>query len=127
MKKGFGWLFIICGILSVIRGLMTLDSNSDFGGMLIFTALVIFTIGMIMVMPKKRYDEYDENSKLDEPEEAVNEIIELPERKQIRKIPPNFQNDVKKYENLRLIKGLLDDGILTQEEFDKEKQKMLEY
>ena len=29
-------------------------------------------------------------------------------------------------ENLRLLKGLLDDGILTQEEFNTEKQKILE-
>jgi hypothetical protein len=62
------------------------------------------------------------------PTKMVNKAFEdLPnEIQQEGKTPANYQDDVKKYENLRLIKGLLDDGILTQEEFDKEKQRILE-
>ena len=55
-------------------------------------------------------------------EEIVEETIEETTKPNIQNSP---QNDRQKYENLQLIKELLDSGVLTQEEFDKEKQKIL--
>ena len=51
----------------------------------------------------------------------------LPEKKSVTKIPSDFQFDEKKYEKLKKLKELLDDGVLTQKEFDNEKQRILDH
>jgi len=68
---------------------------------------------------------------IEEIKEPANENIELPEKdlleiKQEIKTPLNYQDYLTKLELLLKIKELLDNGIFTREEFDKEKQKILE-
>ena len=53
MKKGFGWVLIIIGTLSVLRGFLTLSIDAEFGGRLVTFAIGFILLGIWMVNSSK--------------------------------------------------------------------------
>ena len=86
---------------------------------LLVLVLTIFFVGYLIKQIVGYLTKQNKNTKngIDEPQK--------PTAKQEKELF-SHQDTVKKYEKLKAVKSLLDDGILTQEEFDKEKQIILD-
>jgi len=112
LKSGLGWTLIILGLLiatSIPFGGLLYD-DTFFGLSLIVISIGIAILGIWMVnSPEKK-----------KAEKSNMQLFNFFQRKQ----KYSYQDDKIKYENLRLIKELLDSGAFTQYEFDKEKQKI---
>jgi len=53
MKKGFGWFFIVCGVLSIVRGFGMMSFDAAYGGRLIIVAVGFLILGIWMVSSSK--------------------------------------------------------------------------
>jgi len=54
MKKGFGWFFIVLGVLNIVRGFGTLSFDEAHGGRLIAFAIGFIILGIWMVSSSKK-------------------------------------------------------------------------
>jgi len=112
-KSGFGWTLIVLGLLSTTSvpfgGL--LYDDTVFGISIIVVSIGVVILGIWLVnSPEKKIAK-----------KTNNQFFNFFQREQRN----SYQDDKTKYENLRLIKELLDNGVFTQDEFEKEKQKIL--
>ena len=122
MKKVFGWILIIGGIYGVIR---FISGSSIFGSPIEFlTNIAMLVCGIWLVTSPKKEAKKAYNKQL------LGDYQPKSQTSTMQKIKSNSQklsqNDKTRYENLRLIKDLWDSGALTKEEFEKEKQKILD-
>ena len=53
MKKGFGWFFIVLGVLNIVRGFGTHSFNEGLGNGLIVFAVCFIILGFWMVSSSK--------------------------------------------------------------------------
>lgn len=53
MKKGFGWFFIVCGVLSIVRGFAMMSFDTAYGGRLIICSVGFIILGIWMVSSSK--------------------------------------------------------------------------
>ena len=111
-----GFALRIIGIFVCSSKAAELNRNSTSWG---FFGFFMPIVAMIIIHNSKpKIDWHEEWGQTDE-------SIKLSDDKQISKPLSSYQDDEKKYEILRKLKELFDSGILTQNEFDKEKQKIL--
>jgi hypothetical protein len=53
MKKGFGWFFLILGILNIFRGFVMIASEADKGGGFLFWGIAVAVLGGWMISSSK--------------------------------------------------------------------------
>lgn len=53
MKKGFGWVFAILGVLNVIRGFGMISQNVGNGGGILFLGIGFIGLGAWMISSSK--------------------------------------------------------------------------
>lgn len=54
MKKVFGWIFIVVGVLNVVRGVATISIGQTWDGGLIIFTIGFFVLGIWMVASKPK-------------------------------------------------------------------------
>jgi hypothetical protein len=64
MKKGFGWVFIVLGILNFFRGFIMINQGADNAGGIFIFAIIFLAFGMWMVSSNKpkKVEHDDENT-----------------------------------------------------------------
>ena len=59
MKKGFGWFFIVLGVLNLLRGFATFSSEPHYAGGILTFGIFILVLGIWMVTSKSKTNKKD--------------------------------------------------------------------